>query len=71
MHTVHVSTIWPDVSDTPCPACGQTTLSIEERFEPKPVGTWSLAGAQMKLTGKMWPYVRCSNCGVEARGKID
>ena len=60
----------PDASKTPCPACGELTLVIEERFEAKPIGTWSLAGVQNKMTGTMWPWIRCTNCGVEARGKF-
>lgn len=62
---------WPDVSETACPACGTTSLEIVERFEPKPIGTYSIAGAQTKLVGTMWPWLVCKNCGVEARGKVE
>ena len=62
---------WPDVSETACPACSQVSLEIVERFEAKPVGTWSLAGMQMKMTGTMWPWLVCRSCGVEARGKVE
>ncbi len=45
-------------------------LRIEERIEAKPLGTFSLAGAQMKLSGYRWPYAVCDRCGRESRGKL-
>ncbi len=66
-----MSTIWPDLSEVPCKACGKCALRIEERFEAKPIGTWSLAGVQTKLTGTMWPWMVCDACGRESRGKAE
>lgn len=59
----------PDVSEVPCPACGQQTLVIEMRLEAKPHGTYSLAGQQMKIAATEWPWIKCTNCQIEARGK--
>ncbi|MDM2386875.1 hypothetical protein [Mycobacteroides abscessus] len=54
-----------------CKYCGSDApLRIEERLEAKPLGTFSLAGAQMKFSGRMWPYAVCDRCGRECRGKL-
>jgi hypothetical protein len=59
----------------PCRDCGQATLRLEYRKElvAKPLGTWSLAGAQMKTAAVEgeWPWCVCDNCGGESRGKHD
>ncbi|OQQ23343.1 hypothetical protein A6411_23830 [Prescottella equi] len=52
-----------------CPACGATTLEIEWRLEPKPIGSHSLAGVQMKVAATSLPWLVCRSCGVEAKGK--
>ena len=57
--------------ETPCPACGAVALRVEQRLEAKPIGTWSLAGSQMKVFAGYWPWLVCGACGVEARGEID
>jgi uncharacterized Zn finger protein len=62
---------YPDASDTPCPGCGALALVIEEKFEAKPLGTYSIAGVQDKAVGTMWPWIRCTNCGITARGKLE
>lgn len=59
----------PDVSTTACPACGEQRLEIEYRLEAKPLGSYSLAGHQVKVAASGWPWLVCRNCGVEARGK--
>ncbi|MCA1008980.1 hypothetical protein LCL87_24990 [Rhodococcus hoagii] len=52
-----------------CPACGAAALEIEWRLEPKPIGSHSLAGVQMKVAATSWPWMVCRSCGVEAKGK--
>lgn len=59
----------PDVHDTPCPICDHKTLQIVMRIEAKPPGTFSLSGVQMKVSAAPWPYLMCTNCGAEARGR--
>src|SRR5437764_1011724 len=38
------------VPDVPCPNCGQHALTIETRYQAKPLGTYSLSGTQMKFS---------------------
>lgn len=52
-----------------CVYCGSADTWIEFRFEVKPVGTYSLAGAQMKFSATTWPYAVCDGCGHVSRGK--
>jgi len=59
-----------------CKYCGpEQALRIEmrEEFEAKPLGSFSLAGAQIKFsaTKREWPYAVCDGCGRESRGKVD
>ena len=56
------------VSDTPCPGCGERTLVLETRFTPTPIGDFSLAGVQMKVTVTRDVWLRCTGCGTEAKG---
>lgn len=57
-----------DVANTPCPSCGEKTLRIEARLAAKPIGDFSLAGAQMKVSAVEVPWLVCDNCGVEVEG---
>jgi len=66
---VNTGTARPNVADTPCPACGEKTLTIEMRLTAAPVGTFSLAGVGMKVTAATKPWLICTNCGIEAEGK--
>jgi len=53
-----------------CKYCGpEFPLRIERRLEARPIGSFSLAGAQMKLSAREWPYAVCDGCGRESRGK--
>lgn len=52
-----------------CRHCGSLDTWIEERFEPQPLGTYSLAGAQMKFAATPWPYAVCDDCGHTSRGQ--
>ena len=57
-----------DLEKTPCPVCGALALRIEERLTAKPIGTYSLAGAQMKVS-VLVPWLVCGSCGAAAEGK--
>lgn len=57
------------IEDTPCPACGEKKLAITMRVRVKPLGTFSLPGAQLKFPGIRWPYLMCEGCGVSAPAK--
>lgn len=59
-----------------CPNCGKNTLRLEMRMGPlkvKPIGTFSLAGAQMKMAATMEAegFLVCNDCGFEKKGKRD
>ncbi|AID58858.1 hypothetical protein PBI_GAIA_38 [Mycobacterium phage Gaia] len=56
-----------------CKHCGPDfPLRIEwrEELECKPIGSFSLAGAQAKFSAvkREWPYAVCDNCKRESRG---
>lgn len=54
---------------TPCPRCKQIGLELDTKFKAKDPTTVSLAGGQVKLTGKFLPHLSCkSGCGWEAWG---
>lgn len=59
------------LADVPCPNCHVRALEIFTKLEARPLGTWSLAGAQDKVSAIAWPYVRCvadrGGCGEEGR----
>jgi hypothetical protein len=50
--------------------CGKNSPRVEWRLEAKPIGTFSLAGQQMKVTATEWPWLVCDGCGRESRGKL-
>ncbi len=56
------------VEETPCPACGALALRIESRLAIRQIGTFSLAGQQMKFSADQVPWLVCGSCGVEAEG---
>jgi len=47
----------------PCPVCGEAGgMGVRERLVARPIGSFSLAGAQMKVSANWrWEY-RCSLC---------
>ncbi len=60
------------VEESPCPSCGSTgTLSLDQVFEAKPVGSYSLAGVMVKAVARHRPVLRCSACGLDHRGEYD
>lgn len=60
------------LTDVPCPRCQNTTLVVEDRLEARPLGTWSLSGAQLKTSAVAWPYAVChtEGCGFTKRAKV-
>lgn len=54
-----------------CKHCGpEFPLRVEWRLEAKPLGTWSLAGAQMKIVAANTPFAICDSCGRECQGEL-
>lgn len=54
----------------PCKYCGSKDTWVERRMEGKQIGTFSLAGAQMKFSVHTWPWAVCGGCGHESKGRI-
>lgn len=67
-----MSSIEDQVREVPCPTCGRLTLRFTTKLEPRPLGTWSLAGQQPKTSAVEWPYVVCDGdaCDFEQRAKL-
>lgn len=60
------------ITRTACPTCGMIGyLTITTRFIARPIGEFSLAGAQMKFSGAMKPVLKCSNCTFDLVGDWD
>jgi ribosomal protein S27AE len=53
----------PAVEDTRCPQCGEKTLSVDQVLQAKPIGTYSLAGAQPKVDAEYQLRWSCGSCG--------
>lgn len=56
-----------------CPQCGSTGFRVEYVLAAKPLGTFSLAGAQMKVSAVRAPKIVCGlsedqGCGASAVG---
>lgn len=65
----------PDLSDVECKYCGtvgQIKIEYRKKLIPKPLGTYSLSGSQMKIsaTEVKWPWAVCGACGHESEGKL-
>lgn len=62
------------LAGVPCVKCGALALRVEARDElvARPIGTYSLAGAQLKtsVVERSWPWAVCDGCGGESRGKL-
>lgn len=63
----------PTVDNARCPACGAGpgTLAIVERLVAAPLGTYSLAGAQLKASARVRPVLTCTACALEKAGEYD
>ena len=61
-----------DLPDVTCKYCGVTgQVRVEMRLVAKPAGTYSLAGAQMKVSATSWPWAVCDACGHESKARKD
>ena len=61
-----------DIYRTNCPNCGEAgTLSIDERLVANEIGTFSLSGAQIKVTARGRPVLTCSSCPFALVGNYD
>lgn len=57
---------------TPCPNCEATgTLAIDVKLVANPLGSHSLAGAQLKVSARERPVLSCSACDFELAGEFD
>jgi len=60
------------ITRTGCPECSVVGyLYLTSRFIAKPIGEFSLAGAQMKVSGTMKPVLKCHNCSLDIVGEYD
>lgn len=61
-----------DLSSVTCKYCGTSgKVRLEMRLVAKELGTFSLAGAQPKVSAYRWPWAVCDACGHESRGQAD
>ena len=63
----------PELEKVLCPKCTHPGgLAIHLEFHSKPIGTFSLAGAQMKLSVRQVPVLSCSlpGCNLILVGEI-
>jgi hypothetical protein len=56
------------IDKTPCPSCGAVALRIEWRLTARPIGSFSLSGAGMKLSAREVPWLICGSCEIEIQG---
>jgi hypothetical protein len=50
------------LEQTPCPECGDLTLYFGMGFRARPLGSFSLAGMQDKVSAQEIPVIRCRTC---------
>jgi Zn ribbon nucleic-acid-binding protein len=53
-----------------CPACQATPLLLRWGLEAKRLGSFSLAGAQMKVSARQVARVSCGACGWSVPGRF-
>lgn len=59
------------VADQPCPKCTRVgKLRIEMKLVAKPLGTFSLAGSNLKFSANEIPVLYCDGCGLELEGNL-
>lgn len=54
-----------------CPHCGSGPLQLNRSITAKPIGTFSLAGAQMKVSAVDQHILSCAACGWYAVGDVE
>lgn len=56
----------------PCPECGAVgTVALRPAMVAKPLGTFSLAGAQMKVSAWRGWELACSACPFRVLGQVE
>ena len=43
----------PTPAETPCPRCGHIGLEVGPKMRARPIGSFSLAGQQMKVSARL------------------
>lgn len=60
---------WCEHDTACCPRCGGK-VELCRYLEAKPIGSFSLAGAQMKFSAReLWKF-RCNACGCNGRSEL-
>lgn len=60
------------ITRTPCPKCKITGgLNTTIKFLVENIGEHSLAGGQMKATGRFLPVLCCTNCDLKHFGEFE
>jgi hypothetical protein len=63
------------IDESCCPNCGAgpgtLSLGLGDGLQVKPIGSFSLAGAQMKFSARATPLLCCSACGLRREGRWD
>ncbi len=55
-----------------CPQCRtQGTISVRLVLVAKPLGSFSLAGEQMKVSARRAAVAECSSCGLSVSGHLE
>jgi hypothetical protein len=56
----------------PCPECGTVgTVALRPVMVAKPLGSFSLAGAQMKVSARQGWELACSACPFRVLGRVE
>lgn len=62
----------PTARQSPCPVCHVIgRLDITMQLVANPIGTYSIAGAQTKVTAQQRPVLDCTACGLHVVGTIE
>lgn len=60
------------ISRQPCPDCGSVgTMLLGQELVAKPLGTYSIAGAQTKVVAQTKYTITCEECGWKRYGKFE
>lgn len=55
-----------------CPKCGgQDTVQVEQGLQARPIGSFSLAGAQMKFSAREVAIATCTTCDLHLVGHLE
>ncbi len=56
----------------PCPGCAAAgTVTVQPVLEGKPLGTYSISGAQPKAVAEGKVALTCSACGLRIMGRLE